>query len=155
MWLGEDTKSVDAKGRVLVPKAFQDGLAGPQGQPASCIVTRGFEQCIALYSPRGFQDAVQRFRTQAFVGPEARVMQRLLFSYSHPLQLDSAGRILLPEKLRTFAGLDKQAVFVGLVDRLELWDPKAWEQFDSEHGSQFDRLDQVLLGGSEEPPAEA
>jgi len=155
VWTGEYVHALDQKGRVQVPKAFQEGLGGAVDGSQRCVVTRGFETCLALYSVDGWHAAVERFRLRAFDGPEARVMQRLLLPFTHELTLDSAGRVLLPPKLRSFAGLEGKVVFAGLVDRVELWSPESWDAFESEHAGQFDRLDTVLIGdGGARPEAE-
>ena len=61
--------------------------------------------------------------------------------------IDSSGRVLLPEKLRKYAGIDREVVMVGVADRAEIWDRARWEKFESENDDHFDALDVVLVGG--------
>jgi MraZ protein len=150
MWLGESEHSLDAKNRVHLPKRFLDGLdACGEGNP-SAIVTRGFEDCLFVFSESGFKQALGRLKTQPFAGEQERRMQRLFFSHSKATQLDSAGRLLLPEKLKNSAAIVKDVVMLGLIDRIEIWAKDRWEAFHAAHGKEFDELDKVLLGGSEQ-----
>ena len=73
-------------------------------------------------------------------------MQRLFFSNAHRTLLDGPGRLLLPENLRAQAGIEREVVLLGLVDRVELWAKSAWGAFESESAGDFDSLDRVLSG---------
>jgi MraZ protein len=73
-------------------------------------------------------------------------MQRMFFANVHPTPLDGSGRILLPEKLRTLAGIQREVVMVGVADRAEIWDRARWEKFESDNDARFDELDVVLVG---------
>ncbi|MEQ1892716.1 MAG: division/cell wall cluster transcriptional repressor MraZ [Planctomycetota bacterium] len=144
---GDSIHTLDPKNRVFVPKRFQDELTlDAEGQRVA-VLTRGFEGCLFLYSQPGFQRVLERMQTQPFGGAQLRTMQRLFFSNVHPQPLDSSGRVLLPEKLRAYAGIEKDLVMVGCADRAELWDKARWEKFQSENDERFDDLDGVLVGG--------
>lgn len=144
---GDSIHTLDPKNRVFVPKRFQDGLErDPEGHQIA-ILTRGFEGCLFLFSQQGYQKVLERLQTQPFGGVQLRKMQRLFFANVHPTPLDSSGRVLLPEKLRRFAGIEKEVVMVGVADRAEIWDRKRWESFESESDGDFDDLDVVLVGG--------
>lgn len=145
---GDSIHTLDPKNRVFVPKRFQEQLTlDPNGQRVA-VLTRGFEGCLFLYSEPGFQRVLERMQTQPFGGAQLRTMQRLFFSNVHPQPLDSSGRVLLPEKLRSYASIDKEVVMVGCADRAEIWDKARWEKFEAENDARFDDLDGVLVGGS-------
>jgi MraZ protein len=145
MWIGESTHTLDAKSRVFVPRRFQEGLARDGEGNLKAILSRGFEDCLFLYSEAGFQRALERLQTQAFSGEQQRRMQRLLFSDTYAVELDSAGRLLIPEPLRELAGIrGKEVVLIGLIDRIELWSKDRWVDFKARHAGEFNRLDQVL-----------
>lgn len=146
MFVGESFHTLDAKHRVFVPKRFQEVLGRDADGNLDVILTRGFEGCLFLFSVAGFEDVLGRLRTQAFGGEQLRRMQRLFFSNTHRCQLDASGRLLLPEKLRTFARIEKEVAMVGVAERAEIWDRGAWERFESESGGDFDDLDVVLCG---------
>lgn len=153
MWLGESTHTLDSKNRVFLPKRFQDGLDRDEQGNLTAILTRGFESCLFLHSRSGFQRVLDRLRTEPFAGARARLMQRLFFASSHPVTLDASGRLLLPEKLKQLAGIDRELAMIGAVDRIELWALDAWRKLESEHGQDFDQLDRVLLGSDGSAPS--
>jgi len=145
VWIGESTHALDAKHRVFLPKRFQDGLGRDAEGNLTAILSRGFEECLFLYSEIGFQRALDRLQTQAFSSEQQRLMQRLLFSDTYHTTLDTAGRLLLPESLRTLAQMQtKEVVVIGLIDRIELWDKTRWVEFKTHNQSKFNQLDRVL-----------
>ena len=155
MFLGESVHALDAKFRVVVPKRFLAEFSADEDGKRGAVLTRGFEGCLFLFPEAGFEQALERMQLQAFGGQELRTMQRMFFSNTHKTQIDSAGRLVVPEKLRRVAKLDKDVVLVGVADRAELWSKEVWEGFNEEHDDDFDRLDSVLLGGEGPPPGGA
>jgi len=152
VFVGESAHSLDAKHRVFVPKRFQDGLDRDADGNLIVVITRGFERCLFLFSESGFQEVLRRLQTQPFGGEEQRKMQRLFFSNTHRCQLDGSGRLVLPEKLRTYAGIEKEVCMIGVASRAEIWDKAAWDRFESENADDFDHLDVVLCGGGGPAP---
>ena len=145
-FLGESTHSVDAKHRVFVPKRFQEVLDRNDDGNQVVYLTPGFERCLFLFSESRFQAALAALKTQAFGGAQLRRMQRLFFGNAHKTTLDGSGRVVLPEKLRTHAGLAKEVTMVGVGERAELWDKSAWESFEEESMADYDALDAVFAG---------
>lgn len=146
MFGGESEHTLDPKNRFCVPKRFQDQLERSESGHLTCVVTRGFDGCLFLFSESGFAKVLERLQTQPFVGREQRKMQRLFFSNTYHGQLDSSGRLLVPEKLKKIAGLERDIVCVGVADRAEIWSKNAWESFEDESSDDFDDLDGVLCG---------
>ena len=147
VFTGDSIHTLDPKNRVFVPKRFQDLLGRDRDGQQIAVLTRGFEGCLFLFSKQGYEQVLQRLTTQPFGGVQLRTMQRLFFSNVHETPLDSSGRVLLPEKLRKYASIDKEVVMVGVADRAEIWDRARWEKFESENDDHFDDLDVVLVGG--------
>jgi len=145
VFLSKSTHALDPKGRVFVPKRFQEVLERDSEGHQITVLTRGFEGCLFLFSVEGFAEAVRRLHTQAFRGEKLRRIQRLFFSSSHRIQLDGSGRLLIPEELRRFAGLEREAVMVGSMDRAEIWALEAWESFEQANAAAFDELGGVLF----------
>ncbi len=146
MFYGDSTHNLDAKFRVFVPKRFQTALGRDEDGNQVAYLTRGLDGCLFLFSEKGFEEALKRMNTQAFAGAEARKMQRLFFSNTHRVQLDSTGRLLIPEKLRTAVGLEKEVAMIGVVSRAEIWPRDRWEAFEQANDAEFALLDQVLCG---------
>jgi MraZ protein len=147
VFCGESHHTLDPKKRVFVPKRFQKVLQRDEGGHLGVVLTRGFEGCLFLFSASHFEVMKERLATQPFGGSELRKMQRLFFSNAHPCNLDGSGRLVIPEKLRSQAGIEKEIVMVGVADRAEIWDRARWERFEAENEDDFDQLDAVLLGG--------
>ena len=82
--------------------------------------------------------------TQAFSGEKLRRIQRLFFANTHKVQLDSSGRLLIPEDLRRFAGLGREIMMIGSMERAEIWDKDAWTAFEERSSADFDELGGVL-----------
>lgn len=148
MFFGESTHAMDAKGRVHLPRRFQGQLGADVHGNTHVFLTRGFEGCLFLFSEAGYQRATEGLDTRPFAGEEARTMQRLFFSKAHCIQLDTVGRLLVPEVLRKKVGLEKEVVMVGIADRVEIWPRDAWERFEAENEEKFKLLDQVLSASS-------
>ncbi len=146
MWLGESVHSLDDKNRLAVPRRLQAGLERDEAGRTSAVLTRGFEGCLFLFSDATYARLIARMKTQAFDGLRERKMQRLFFASSQRCTLDSAGRLLIPEKLKAVVGIEKEVVLVGLVERLEIWPKRAWEAFEHESADDYDQLDRVLCG---------
>ena len=146
MFFGESSHTLDAKHRVFVPKRFQEALDRDDQGHLKVVLSRGFERCLFLFSASRFQEILQRLRTQPFGAEETRRMQRLFFANTHYASLDGSGRLVLPEKLRTFAGIQKEVAMVGVADRAEIWDRAEWERFEESNAEDFDKLGEVLWG---------
>jgi len=148
MFTGESFHTLDAKHRVFVPKRFQHVLESVSGGHSKLVLTRGFEKSLFLFSSQGFAQVLRRLKTQPFGGARMRNMQRRFFANVHETQLDASGRVVLPEKLRRYAEIEKEVVMVGVADRAEVWDRARWEQFEAEGADEYDELDTVLTGDS-------
>jgi MraZ protein len=151
VYFGETTHQLDAKGRVFVPKRFQEVLGGDAEGTRIAYLTRGQDSCLYLFSEAAFQAAQAELKTGVFTGQELRAVQRVFFANTVRIELDSSGRMLIPEKLRSKAGIDKEVVFVGVHDRAEIWAKDAWERYESHHQDLLDRIDQVLANRDPKP----
>jgi len=137
---------IDAKGRLPVPAAFRRALA--EAGPPTLVVTP-LDQCLAAYPMAEWARLEQQLaRLPPFSGP-AKALTRLVTSRAVDCDLDVQGRVLLPPGLRAAAGLQAEAVVIGVLNRFEVWSPERWESFlaDSER-----LLDDATLG-VEWPPS--
>jgi MraZ protein len=115
---------IDAKGRLPVPAAFRRTL----GEPGLLVVTL-LDQCLAAYAPAEWgRLEVQLAALPAFSRP-VKALTRLLASRAADCEIDVQGRILLPPALRAAAGLGRDAVVVGVLNRFEVWSPEGWDAF--------------------------
>jgi len=120
---GEYQHSIDAKGRVFVPSRLRDELGGV------FYVTVSMEACLSVYSAESWASFTEKCNAMPYV--RQRKM-RPLFSMAARCEVDSQGRVLLPQNLRTFAGLDKDVAFVGCNNHAEIWDLERWNKVNAE-----------------------
>jgi MraZ protein len=119
---------IDAKGRLPVPAGFRRWL------DAGSVVVTLLDQCLAAYPPAEWGRLEQQLAALPAFGRQVKSLTRLLLSRACDCRLDVQGRILMPASLRAAAGLQREAVVIGALNRFEIWGPAAWEQFlrDSE-----------------------
>jgi MraZ protein len=147
VWVGHSEHTLDAKNRVFLPKRLvaELDLTRADERP-KVVLTRGFEGCLFLFSPSGYAATTARLDTEVFTSPEQRRLQRLFFSQSYDLELDAQLRVLVPERLKELAGIDKDVVVVGVNKRIEIWAKDRWKAFEAENLDQFDRMGDLPNG---------
>ncbi len=124
MFTGEYNHSLDPKGRVIMPAKFREELG------ESFMLTMGFDGCICVYSNEEWMTFVEKLRTLPELRREARQTIRHFVARAAQCELDKQGRILIPQKLREYAGLTKDVVFVGVLSKIEVWSRERWEASD-------------------------
>jgi MraZ protein len=146
VFLGESRHPVDAKHRVFLPKKFHQLLPVDDEGDRIAVLARGFgeRQCLDLFTVSGFERATQRMNTDAFTDPEQRRLQRIYFSNTSRVTLDASGRLLLPEKLRKLADIEREVVFVGVMDRIEIWPAGQWDKFEQSNEDNYEDVANVL-----------
>jgi MraZ protein len=122
MFLGQFYHNLDAKGRLTVPARFRDLLV-----PDGAYVMQGFDHNLMVLPRLAFESLSQQINSQSVTDPKARMLRRLLFATADRVDVDRAGRILIPQFLRDAAGLQNSVVVVGSGDYFEVWSPEDWE----------------------------
>ena len=149
MFYGDSSHTLDEKGRVFVPKRFQDALSRTSDGARVAYLSRGQDTCLYLFSEEGFRLALGELNTRVFSGEDVRGAKRVFFANTQRVELDSTGRILIPEKLRDGAGLAREVVMVGVGDRAEIWPKGVWEKYEAANLKNLANIDRVISG---EPP---
>ena len=121
MFLGRFTYNVDQKGRLAVPARFRESLSG------TVILTRGIDPCLVLYPLGSWEPLAAKVDALPLADAEARAFRRLMYAEAANLELDSQGRILLPPELRAWAGIEREAVIVGVNTAIEIWSQAGWQ----------------------------
>lgn len=121
MFMGEYNHSIDAKGRVIVPSKFRENLGD------EFVVTKGLDGCLFVYDNSEWTAFEEKLKTLPLTNKEARQFVRFFLAGAASLEVDKQGRILLPANLREFAGLDKEAVLIGVASRIEIWSKERYE----------------------------
>ena len=126
MFKGTYHHRIDPKGRLPIPAVFRRALG--DGGAASVVVTQ-LDQCLAVYSPGEWSRLEAQLAALPAFNKQVKALTRLLASRAADCEIDVQGRILLPPTLRQAAGLTRDAVVVGVLNRFEVWSPEAWDGF--------------------------
>ncbi len=118
---GQAEYSVDSKGRVAIPARMRNAL-NPEANN-SFTITRGFEQCILLFPLDEWAKREAEIARLNTYRSEARGFVRTIMRWADEVTLDGQGRIVVPKSLIAFAGLEDAVLIIGVLDRIEIWDP--------------------------------
>lgn len=124
MFIGEYQHTVDVKGRMFVPAKFREELG------EKFIVTIGLDRCLFVFPEETFNIYKEKLDAISLANKDARNFTRFFFAGAAECELDKQGRIMLPQKLRTYAMLEKDVTVVGVSGRVEIWNTEEW---DKEH----------------------
>ena len=138
MFIGEYKHSIDEKGRMAVPAKFRADLAH------AAVITRGLDHCLYVFTQTEWQTMAEKIKALPMTNANARAFQRLMLAGAVEVEFDTQGRVLIPEYLRTYAGIKKQAVVAGVYSRLEIWDEDAWVAYKTKTEAQSDEIAERL-----------
>src|SRR5690242_1481527 len=133
---GTHPRTLDDKNRLGLPKRVREQL----GEPETLFVTPGPDQCLWLYSQAGLERLAEKLDESPATDAEVRVFRRLYFAQTESVDMDGAGRILVPDRLLQFAGLRHEVVLIGVRDHLEMWDAERWQQYLTQNAPRFDAV---------------
>lgn len=122
---GEYEATVDQKGRFLLPGGLKKQL--PEGE-GRFILSRGFEKCLTLYPIKSWEQIISKISQLNDFDPKVREFRRQFLGGATEVELDSAGRMLLPQTLKEFAGISKNIILAAALDRFEIWDASKYKQ---------------------------
>ena len=134
MFIGEYQHATDEKGRLAIPAKFRATL----GERA--VITRGLDHCLFLFSGSDWEELAKKLSSMPMAEANARAFGRLMLAGAMEAPLDSQGRILLPDYLRTYASITKQTIVTGLYNRIEIWNDEAWKKYKTETESQSNEI---------------
>jgi transcriptional regulator MraZ len=123
VFTGEYHHAVDGKGRIAVPSRFRAQLAG------EIVVAQWLDSCLAIFPGQAWESLSGRVGGLPMTDPNARLLQRRLFAGAFETELDRQGRVLVPQSLRSWAGLETEAKVLGLQDHAEIWAPDRWDAY--------------------------
>jgi len=126
-FLGEYEATLDLKGRFLLPAGFKKQL--PQESATQFVLNRGFEKCLTLYPIQSWEPIFSEISKLNDFDPKVREFRRYFLNGATQVELDSAGRLLLPKNLSEHAGLEKDIVLVSAVNKIEIWDKSKYTEF--------------------------
>jgi MraZ protein len=123
----EYTGKLDAKGRLVLPAKMKANL--PEASSNELFMREGFEPCLELYPLLEYKKIYSKIAGLNEFNAEYRKLQRNFFRGSATVELDTAGRMLIPKSMIQYANLDKEIVVVGMGNRMEIWNPEQYEKF--------------------------
>ncbi len=132
MFMGEYNHTVDAKGRLIVPSKFREQLGD------EFVVTKGLDGCLFVYENTEWKILEEKLKNLPLTNANARKITRFFLAGATLSEVDKQGRILLPAVLREFAKIEKDAVMVGVGNRIEIWSKESWSS-----ANVYDDMDEI------------
>jgi MraZ protein len=122
MFLGEYEHTIDDKGRLTIPAKFRDELQG------GVVITRGLDRCLWAYPRSEWEEVAEKIGKMPTTNPSARDFARFMFSSAFDSIPDRQGRVIIPQNLRQYAEIGTDTVIIGVMNRLEIWNPARWAE---------------------------
>lgn len=142
VFLGEYQHTLDAKGRVSLPRKFRDEIG------SRLVVSKGLESCLYVFSAEGHREFLDQLLTASDLGRDARTVRRFFTAGASEVEIDAAGRVALAPNLREFAGLTRDVVVTGSADHLEIWDAGKYAAYlDASASTIEDAADKLFSSG--------
>lgn len=138
MLIGEFTHTLDEKNRLSLPSKFRKVLG------KKVVVTKGLDRCLFVYSVASWAKIAEKYGDLSIAQSDTRRFNRFMLSGAAETDIDAAGRIVLPDFLKAFAGLSQKVILAGLYDRVEVWSEDAWNEEKKKTEGQADALAQKL-----------
>ena len=138
MFIGEYQHSIDPKKRLALPSKFRKELG------KNVVVTRGLDKCLFVYTSKTWKELAEKLGTLPMGESTTRSFVRLMLAGAVDSDVDSQGRILLPEYLKEYAGLGRLVTVAGLFNRLEIWDEKKWKIYKTGAEKNTDEIAEQL-----------
>lgn len=135
MFMGEYSHTIDAKGRLIIPSRFREQLG------EEFVLTKGLDGCLSIYPMDEWTAFEEKLRALPLTNKNARTFSRFFVAGATVCELDKQGRILVPATLREFAGLEKDVVLTGNINRIEVWSKQKWSE-----NSNYDDMDAIAEG---------
>lgn len=125
MFMGEHSHSIDAKGRLIIPSRFREELGD------KFVITQGIDHCLTIYPMQEWQTFEEKLNQLPQTSKETRSFRRFFTARAESCELDKQGRILVPVKLREYAGLEKDVVLTGNISNIEVWSKDRWDEISA------------------------
>ncbi len=139
MFSGTYTPKVDDKGRLFLPAKFREAMK------EGLVITRGQDRALDVRTTADFEVFSEKFRTAQQTNAQMRAYGRMLFALASEQTPDKQGRISLTPELRQYAGLERDVVVLGVFDRLEIWEPAAWQRYTDSQEQAFADLSEEIF----------
>ena len=122
MFIGQFEHTIDEKKRLAIPVKFRRSIRD------KAVITKGLDGCLFLFSADKWQKMAQSIGQLPLTKSSARLYARLILASAQDVDFDKQGRIILPQYLKKYAAISKDAFVVGVYDRVEIWDKNRWNK---------------------------
>ena len=129
MFMGKYHNSIDAKNRMIVPSKYREELG------YKCVLTKGIDKCLYIYPMSEWERFMTKLSALPSSDMNARAFVRHFYANAVECEVDRQGRLTIPQELRDYAGIDKELVTIGILDKIEIWSRAEWE--NAEDGPQL------------------
>ena len=140
MLIGEFEHSLDAKGRLIMPAKLRESIGD------TFVVTKGLDGCLFAFSITEWTNFEEKLKSLPLSNKNSREFVRFFLSGATECEIDKQGRFLIPNNLRIAAGLEKEAVVIGVGTRLEIWNKETWEKCDEDISADEIAQNMTMLG---------
>lgn len=140
MLIGEFTHTIDDKNRISLPAKFRKEMGN------SLVITPGLDNCLFVFTKKEWAKISEKLSNFSMLSADNRSFNRFMFGGATEVSVDSIGRMLLPDFLKDRANLKSKAALVGVQNRLEIWNEKAWDEYKKRVASEADQLAEKLGG---------
>ena len=134
MLIGEYTHTLDEKNRMSLPVKFRKEMG------KSVVLAPGLDNCLSIFTVKEWQKMSEKFSESSTISADNRSFSRFMFGQAINADVDGNGRILIPENLKVRSGLASRVVVIGVQNRAEIWNEKAWNAYKKVVESQADAL---------------
>ncbi|MCG2695098.1 division/cell wall cluster transcriptional repressor MraZ [Candidatus Parcubacteria bacterium] len=138
MLIGEYTHTIDPKKRVSLPAKFRKEMG------KKIVMTRGLDNCLSVYTPKEWGKVSEKLSRLSMGQADQRSFNRFMLAGAVETDVDSIGRVLIPDFLKEYARLKTKVVLTGVHSHIEIWDEKAWREYNKRIESQADVLAEKL-----------
>ncbi len=138
MFIGEYRHTLDEKGRIAIPARLRYSKVG---EDEYWVATKGFDRCLFVYPKQEWEEIVEKINANlSLTNRDERSFLRMFISPANEQTVDKQGRIALPQSLREYAGIQREAVILGAIKRIEIWSVESWNRYREENEKSFDTL---------------
>jgi len=142
MFIGEYKHTIDEKGRLAIPAKLRYSKIGEEEY---WVTTKGFDHCLFVYPRNEWERIVQRINEKlSLTKREDRSFLRMFVSPANEQVVDKQGRIAIPQGLREYAGINRDVIILGAINRIEIWSEESWNKYRQENEKSFDLLGEKI-----------
>jgi len=141
MFTGTYTPKLDDKGRIFLPAKFREAMT------EGLVITRGQDRSIDVRTKAEFEVFTEKFKNASQTDARLRAYGRMLFALASEQVPDKQGRISITPELRDYASLQRECVVIGIYDRIEIWEPTAWQRYTADQEAAFSDVQEEIFPG--------